>query len=203
MRSPSEEHRDLLVAAFRDALNAYDSQLARHSGKVGTLAALLAAQLDLDHADRLLVGHAGVVHDLGKLGVSPSILQKPGPLTPEERVQVQRHSAIGAETLLSLSDELEPMAAGVRSHHERWDGHGYPDGLAGEEIPRFGRLLAVVDVYDALTQERAYRKKVFSSEEGRAYLEENAGTQFDPEYVSAVLDVLRAQAADRRTFPTS
>ena len=169
---------------------------------VGDLAGLIAAQLDIDRPDRLLVAHAGVVHDLGKLGLSPAILAEPGPLTPEERVEVERHPVIGAEVLLSISADLAPMAAGVRAHHERWDGTGYPDGLAGEEIPLFGRLLAVVDVYDALTHPRIYRKAVYTRSRARAYLEEHAGTHFDAECVSASLDILRAKARGR-TRPVS
>lgn len=192
-----EFYRGSITRAFSQALSEYDESTADHSERVGGLASRLAAELDLDYPDRLLVTHAGLIHDLGKLGVKPAILVKAGPLTSDEWVEVQRHSAIGAEVLLDISPELAPMAEGVRAHHERWDGTGYPDGLAGEQIPVFGRLLAVVDVYDALTSPRAYRRSAFSPGEAMTYLEGHAGTQFDPTCVAAVLDVLRSQNRSR------
>jgi putative two-component system response regulator len=194
-------YRESIVHALNQAVIYYDEPTGGHSARVGDLAGLLAAQLDLGHPDRLLVAHAGVIHDIGKLGIKPEILAKAGPLTPEERTEVQRHSAIGAEVLLDISPDLALLAGGVRAHHERWDGTGYPDGLAGEQIPLFGRLLAVVDVYDALTSPRNYRKSFYTSDEAMAYIEEHAGTQFDPECVSATLDVLRAQAHGLHQFP--
>lgn len=200
---PKNEHEDSLVRAFRKAISAYDATTGKHSGRVGDLAALLAAELDIDHPDRLLVTHAAVVHDLGKLGLSSVILNKPGPLTPEERAEMELHPVIGSEVLLSVSSDLAPMAAGVRSHHERWDGTGYPDGIAGEEIPFFGRLLAVVDVYDALTHSRTYRNFAYTPSRARAYLEEHVGSQFDAECVRAGLDVLRAKQQGRRQFAVS
>lgn len=197
------QQRYLLVRAFGRAISDYDLLTGNHSGRVSHLAALLAAQLDLDRPDRLLVAHAGVVHDLGKLGIDPRILSKPGPLTTDERAEIERHPIIGSEMLLSISPDLAPMAAGVRAHHERWDGRGYPDGLAGSEIPVFGRVLGVVDVYDALTHPRSYRRTVFSAAKARSYLEEHAGTQFEPECVHATMDILRAAERARRQFAVS
>ena len=196
--SADAEGQDTVVRRLEGVLAAYDQDLWNHSIQVSDLARLLAAQLDLDHPGRPLVAHAGVVHDLGKVGLPRAILDKPGPLTAEERQAVERHSAIGADMLLALSPQFAPLAEAVRTHHERWDGGGYPDGLAGEKIPRSGRVLAVVDVYSALTQPRRYRSTVFSPAEARAYLQEHAGTQFDPECVAASLDVLRAHETSRR-----
>lgn len=195
-----DEGRRAVVHDLGRTLAAYDQDLWDHSSHVADLAALLAAQLDLDHPDRLFAAHAGLVHDLGKLGLPRAILNKPGPLTAEERRAVDRHCAVGAEMLLTISPQLAPLAEAVRSHHERWDGGGYPDGLAGAKIPRSGRVLAVVDVYSALTQPRLYRRDVFSPAAARGYLEENAGTQFDPECVAASLEVLRAYEMGRRQF---
>lgn len=198
--SPKAAQEDPLVRAFWEAISSYDSMTGTHSGRVADLAGLLAAQLDINLPDRLLMAHAGLVHDLGKLGLPPAILAKSGPLTPEERAEVERHPIIGADILLSTSFDLAPMAAGVRAHHERWDGTGYPDGLAGEQIPLFGRVLAVVDVYDALTNPRTYRNFVYTRSQARTFLEEHAGSHFDPECVSASLDVLIAQDRGRRQF---
>lgn len=190
-----------LVHAFERALDSYDAHVARHSERVSDLARVLAAHLDLDHPDRLLVARAGVVHELCKLGLPRGILGKPGPLSPDERAAMERHPIIGADVLLVMSHDLKSLAAGVRAHHERWDGSGYPDGLAGEQIPLFGRLLAVVDVYDALTHPRVYRKGVLSPAKARDYLDEHAGTQFDPECVSAGVEVLTAREQRRSQFP--
>lgn len=197
------EHERSLVHAFDSALDAYDAHLGGHGTRVGHLAGLLAAQLDLDRPDRLLVTHVALIHDLGKLGLPRSILNKRGPLSPDEREAVQRHPVVGADVLLAMSRDLDQLAAGVRSHHERWDGGGYPDHLSGESIPYFGRLLAVVDVYDALTHPRAYRNQIFSPPAARAYLEEHAGTQFDPECVRASLEMLIGLERERRQFPLS
>ncbi|MGD0082909.1 MAG: HD-GYP domain-containing protein [Acidimicrobiales bacterium] len=199
--SASERQEQSLVRALRLAVSSYDGLTGRHSGRVGSLAGLLATQLDLASPDRLIVAHAGVLHDLGKLGLSPEVLVKEGRLTPEETEEVQRHPIIGAKMLLAISPALASMAAGVRAHHERWDGAGYPDGLAGEAIPVFGRVLAVVDVYDALTHPRSYRKTIYSAGRARAYLQEHVGTYFDPDCVSATLDILRAKERGRRQFP--
>ena len=197
-KSPDHEiYRKSIVRAFNEAVSDYDESTAAHSGRVGDLVTRVAAQLDLDHTERLMAKHAGIVHDLGKLGIKPAILAKAGPLTPLERAEVQRHSAIGAEVLLDISPDLAYLAEGVRSHHERWDGTGYPDGLVGSQIPLFGRILAVADVYDAMTSPRNYRPKVFTPDETRSYIEDQAGIQFDPDFAGAMVEVLRVQARGR------
>ncbi len=141
-----------------------------------------------------------MLHDLGKLGVSGAILAKEGRLTPDERAEIERHPDIGADMLLAVSPDLAPMAEGVRAHHEQWDGGGYPRGLAGEAIPRFGRLLGVIDVYDAITHPRSYRKTVYSRARARDFLRERSGTHFDPECVNAAIEVLIAADLGRRQF---
>ncbi len=195
-----ECYRDSLVRAFNEAVADYDESTAAHSVRVGNLVGALAAQLNLDQPDRLLATHVGIIHDLGKLGIKPAILAKPGPLTAAERAEVQRHSAIGAEVLLDISPDLTALAEGVRAHHERWDGTGYPDGLVGEQIPLFGRIISVADVYDAMTSPRHYRPSVFTHDETTAYIEDQAGVQFDPECAGAIVEVLRSQGRGRTQF---
>jgi len=199
-KSGSERHKQRLVSAFRLAQTIYERLLAEHSDRVAKLAARVAALLDLDQSDRDVAARAGAVHDLGKFGISPSLLRRTGPLSDKERTEVERHPVIGAEMLLAISPGLASSAAAVRAHHERWDGGGYPDGLKGEDIPRLGRVLAVVDVYDALTSLRPYRDSIYTPAQAVAYLKDNSGTQFDPICVSAGLEVLLAEAIGRRHF---
>jgi len=125
------------------------------------------------------------LHDLGKVGISDATLQKAGPLTPEERQHMTSHVLKGA-ALLETMPGLTPLMPIVRSHHERWDGSGYPDGLSGEQIPLLARIVAVADAFDAMTSDRVYRKKL-SLEEAFAELEQKAGSQFDPDIVRALI----------------
>jgi HD-GYP domain-containing protein (c-di-GMP phosphodiesterase class II) len=124
---------------------------------------------------------AGSLHDLGKLAIPEEILRKPGPLTPPERLVLERHSQIGFRMLESLG--VDPVAHWVLHHHERWDGMGYPDGLAREEIPLGARIIFVADAYDAMTSDRAYRGRL-TPQEAVSELERCAGSQFDPEIVA-------------------
>jgi putative two-component system response regulator len=185
-----ESYRSSIAVALNRALFHYDEATAGHSVRTGSLAGRLATELDLDRLDRTLVVQAGIVHDVGKLAIKLAVLHKAGPLTADEKIEMERHSGIGAEMLLVISSDLAPIAEGIGSHHERWDGTGYPDGLAGEEIPLFGRILAVADVYDALTNTRAYRNWKYTRDAALAYVEDHAGTEFDPKVVAAMLDLL-------------
>ena len=144
-----------LLPAFGNAMVAYHRGTAQHSERVGALARSIGVEIGVEGVDLEVLHWAGLLHDIGKLAVPEEILTKPGRLTPEEWIQVQRHPAVGAELLRTISSGLEPVAAAVRAHHEQWDGSGYPDGLAGEDIPLAGRIVTVADVYDALTHRRA------------------------------------------------
>jgi HD-GYP domain-containing protein (c-di-GMP phosphodiesterase class II) len=127
----------------------------------------------------------GLVHDLGKVGLPDCVLRKPEPPTPEEWDLIRRHPDWGADALAEM--HLMPAAVdGVRAHHERWDGSGYPEGLRGEEIPLLGRLLGVADFYDAITSTRPYRAAL-TPEQAVALLREGSGTHFDARIVEAVL----------------
>ena len=132
-------------------------------------------------AERLRL--AAPLHDIGKIGIPDSILNKPGRLTPDERTVIETHCAIGAQILEGAQSDVLAMAKTVAStHHERWDGAGYPNGLAAEGIPLEGRIVAIIDVFDALISERCY-KPAFSFEKSRNIIIEGAGTQFDPKLV--------------------
>jgi HD-GYP domain-containing protein (c-di-GMP phosphodiesterase class II) len=167
-----------------EALDMRDPSTARHSYTVGRYARATAVALGLvaDRVDR--VHAAGVLHDLGKVGISDAILHKPGALTEAEWVEMKRHPGIGAQ-ILSHAGMLD-IAEWVGAHHERIDGQGYPDGLRGDEISLEARILAVADAYEAMIAERCYRPAM-SEEAARAELLRCSGTQFDPVVVSAFL----------------
>lgn len=162
-----------------------DDQTAAHVNRVGNLSASLARKLDLDSSDVELIRLAAKLHDVGKIGISDSILYKPGPLTPEERTNMQQHTEIGKRILSKGNSRVVRMAAQIAlTHHEKWDGTGYPMGLAGKDIPLFGRIVAVADVYDALTTERHY-KAAIEEEEAAGIILSESGKHFDPEVVAA------------------
>lgn len=186
-----------VLGALQTAELRYHVETAVHSGRVGRLAAAVGAELGLATAELEILSWAGTLHDLGKMAVPCSILEKPDPLTAEEWVEVQRHPEVGAEIIYALSPELREMALAVRAHHERWDGAGYPDGLSEGAIPLYGRILALVDVYDAVTYPRVYRVGVFTPAEALELLADGAGTQFDPELVPTAIRVIRGLAHQR------
>jgi diguanylate cyclase (GGDEF)-like protein len=161
-----------------------DIYLGDHSGNVGELAARIAAHMGLDEEQVELTRVAGSLHDLGKLLIPEAILEKPGPLTPAERVALERHPEIGCRMLEALG--VEPVATWVLHHHERWDGKGYPEKLGGDDIPLASRIIFVADAYDAMTSDRPYRSAL-SREEAIAEIERCSGTQFDPDVVAAFL----------------
>jgi diguanylate cyclase (GGDEF)-like protein/putative nucleotidyltransferase with HDIG domain len=191
-----ELRRDENIAAvmvLAETLDMRDSGTARHSQTVARLVSMIARQLDLDDGlvERLRV--AGVLHDIGKIGVQDSILRKPGALTDSEYAEMQRHAELGARILAGAN--LDDIAAWVLAHHERPDGRGYPHGLRDHEIPLEAKILAVADSYEAMTSDRVYRMSV-GTEAARAELQRCAGSQFDPEVVDALLEAL--DSADER-----
>jgi diguanylate cyclase (GGDEF)-like protein/putative nucleotidyltransferase with HDIG domain len=170
-----------------ETLDLRDVATARHSETVGRYAERIAHQLGLrpDQIERVRV--AGVLHDIGKLGISDAVLLKPGRLEPHEWQEIRRHPELGARILEHAN--LRDVASWVLSHHERIDGTGYPRALAGDSIPLEGRILAVADAYEAMTADRPYRRALTASE-ARAELHRGAGTQFDPRVVRAFERVL-------------
>lgn len=185
-----KEHSDHLLELYLStvhslvaAIDAKDRYTRHHSSRVTQYALVLAEQMQLPSESVEAIRTGGLLHDVGKLGIPDYILSKPGSLTPEEYQRIQQHPALGYEILKPLSFPWEVLPV-VRWHHERFDGKGYPDGLAGEEIPLVARVLAVADVYDALTSERPYRK-AWTHEKAADLIRESAGTQFDPQVVAA------------------
>lgn len=180
---------DASIAALHRAEAAYCVGTAEHSTRVSRICGLLAATLDLPAPDVETVRWTGLLHDIGKIAVPLEVLVKPGPLTAEEWQEVKRHPVVGAEMVLGISACLVSVAEGVRAHHERWDGSGYPDGRDGSDIPMSGRIVAVADVYDALSNHREYRPGLASHSEARAFVVNRAGRDFDPAVVRAFADL--------------
>jgi putative nucleotidyltransferase with HDIG domain len=186
------------VRALSNAVEARDAYTGKHAERVTLFAIEIARELGLPAPDTPEVEFGFLLHDVGKLAVPDSILFKPGPLTTEERATMSRHTIVGAEIMRDI-EFLAEASKVVRSHHERWDGNGYPDRLAGEQIPLNARVFAVADVFDALTTNRPYRVAL-SFEQARSMIEEESGSHFDPQVVDAFRriddDVLRQIAAE-------
>ncbi len=177
------------IAALVNATEARDLYTRGHSERVAHYATLLAREVGISPEEIRTLWLAGLLHDIGKIGVRDAILYKPGPLNEEEYRRVQDHPVLAAQILSPIAG-LRKVVPLVLHHHERYDGSGYPDGLAGEEIPLGARILAVVDGFEAMTSKRAYRP-AFSPEEALERLEQNGGTQYDPELVRVWVRLVR------------
>ncbi len=164
-----------------------DDDTGQHTQRVALAAALLARQLGLDEKQASLIQRTAPLHDVGKISISDLILLKPGKLTAEEFETIKTHAEVGGALLSGGRSELVQMAERIAlTHHERWDGSGYPQGLQGEAIPIEGRILAIVDVFDALTHARPY-KSAWPVEKAVAEIVSQSGRQFDPRVVEAFL----------------
>lgn len=152
-----------------------------HLHRVAGYCALLSRAAELDEAEVAIITKAALLHEVGKLGVLEEVLQKSDRLTPADREQIRRHVILGAEMSRLLPDG-DAISTVVRSHHEHWDGHGYPDGLAGEQIPLGARILAIADAFDTLTMDRPWRC-AFTAEEAIQILRLGAESQWDPRLV--------------------
>lgn len=184
-----------------------DDDTGVHIVRIGFLAEALALFLGQPKAYAQLLRKAAPMHDIGKIGIPDNVLKKPGPFTPEERLVMNRHPDIGADILGKSRIALFQMASEIAlTHHERWDGQGYPNQLAGQAIPLSGRIVTIVDFYDALTMDRVYRP-AFSHEKAMNMLMAESGKAFDPALVDCFMqhsDDLRAVrervTARRMTF---
>jgi len=179
---------DQTLLALTSALDARDHETEGHSKRVGEMARRMGAELGLTAKQLKALERGGFLHDIGKLGIHEQILLKPGPLNQDEWDTMREHAEIGAQ-IVEKVPFLSDTIAIVRYHHERWDGSGYPTGLAGAEIPILARIFAVVDTFDALTSDRPYRKKV-SESKAFEILTESSGSLFDPEIVAVCTKML-------------
>lgn len=182
------ETYDATLIALIAALDLRDQETGHHSSRVVAGADALAAHLGMSPQDRVHLRRGALLHDIGKIGVPDRVLQKKGPLTPREREMIQQHPTYALEMLAGI-EFLRPAISIPVCHHEKWDGTGYPRGLAGEAIPLPARIFAVVDVYDALTSDRVYRA-AWSREDTLTHIENNAGTHFEPRIVAAFVALM-------------
>jgi ribonuclease P protein subunit RPR2 len=173
----------LTVRALASAVEARDAYTGRHAERVAAYGMLIASAAWMELGDDPQIEFGFLLHDVGKVAVPDAILFKPGPLTPEERAIVEQHPVTGSEIVRDI-DFLGAARDVIRSHHERWDGSGYPDRLAGTDIPLSARVFAVADTLDALTTNRPYRR-ASSFAKARAIIVGDSGTHFDPEIVEA------------------
>lgn len=188
IRLTSREYESIMQVLC-SALDMQDSATEGHSQRVARMAALVAQQMGLPRADVKCIEQAGALHDIGKIGVADAVLAKPGPLTEDEWTEMRRHPRLGYEIVTGIGS-LRRAAEIIYSHHERYDGKGYPRGLAGDRIPIGARIFAVVDSYDAMTSNRPYRR-ARSHQEAIQEIVRNSGKQFDPVAVKAFLEVER------------
>lgn len=176
-----------LLHSLTSAVDAKDAYTCGHSERVALLSRHLAKQYGLSDHDVERIYMAGLLHDVGKIGVPEAVLQKSGRLTPEEFEQIKKHPEVGAKILQDIK-QIKDIIPGVMHHHERYDGKGYPSGLAGEDIPLMGRIICLADCFDAMTSSRTYRKAL-PLEVALTEIRRCSGTQFDPRLAEAFLQI--------------
>ncbi len=177
------------------ALELRDLETLNHSRRVTQLTVELSRVMGINAEKIEDIRRGALLHDIGKIGVPDAIFKKTGPLNTEEWVEMKRHPVFAYEMLKDI-DYLKPALDIPYCHHEKWDGSGYPQGLKGEEIPQFARIFALVDVYDALTHRRPYRKNTWSKKEALAYIQEQSGTHFDPQIADIFIKMMEERDED-------
>ncbi|HIQ04728.1 MAG TPA: HD-GYP domain-containing protein [Anaerolineae bacterium] len=187
------------VESLADVIDRRDPYTFGHSQRVAEITQQLASTMGLSWEQVLQISAAARVHDLGKIEIDASILRKPGKLNGEEWELMRRHPIAGSE-IASKFPDFSVGTSFIRHHHERWDGHGYPDGLQGTSIPLGARIIAVADAYDAMASDRPYRRALTQDVIERE-LERGAGRQWDPDVVDAMLRLLR-HGGEKRFLPT-
>jgi diguanylate cyclase (GGDEF)-like protein len=193
----ARQTHELLLRIVRER----EPGLGEHSDGVARHAVRMAKALHFDAEGLDVIHRAAELHDIGKIAIPEEILTKPGPLDPSEWELMRRHTLVG-ERILGTAPALRPVAEIVRASHERWDGAGYPDGVAGEEIPLGARIIFVCDAFDAVTSERPYQRSM-TRDEAIAELRRNSGSQFDPEVVDLFVELLRADLREPDTLETA
>ncbi len=191
IRKKQKEFEDIVDQSFKmfaNLIDAKDSYTLGHSRRVALYSKELAKRLGVSDEDRNRLYYIALLHDIGKIGITDTILNKKGRLTPEERKEIEKHVTIGGDILKGFT-ALEGMEEGARYHHERYDGNGYAAKYKGEKIPFFARIISVADSFDAMSSERCYRPKLEMSVIVKE-LKEGSGTQFDPKIAKHMLDMI-------------
>jgi putative nucleotidyltransferase with HDIG domain len=187
-----EKRFHVLVRKWAQDIESKDAYTLGHCERVADLACAIALDMGFDEATMFWFRVGALLHDVGKIVVPPEILNKPGALTPDERGLMERHPVAGVELLRDVEFPWDVLPM-IRGHHERWDGHGYPDEVAGEEIPLAARILCVADVFDALTSDRPYRR-AYPATEALKLMQADAGRQFDPDILARFVRLMRAKS---------
>ncbi len=187
----SASMRSKTIELIMNTLYEKSNREMRHSNRVSQICEKIGRKMDLQKNEINQIRTAGLIHDIGKMGIDEQILNKPGSLSDEEWKEIQRHPEIGYRILSSVN-EFSEMATCILEHHERWDGRGYPKGLKGEEISIQGRIVAVADSFDAMTSDRTYRKGL-AQEEAIAEINRCSGTHFDPQIAKMLVDVVHSE----------
>ena len=177
-----------IMTTLADTIDAKDKYTNGHSIRVAEYARKIAGRAGKSEQEQEDIYFAGLLHDIGKIGIPNEIINKTSRLTDEEYAVIKTHTTIGAEILDNMT-ELPSLAIGAHWHHERYDGKGYPEGLSGENIPEFARIIGVADAYDAMTSKRSYRD-VLPQEIVREEIVKGKGTQFDPDYADIMLQLM-------------
>ncbi len=177
-----------VVASLADAIDAKDAYTKGHSGRVAAYSKEIAKRYGYDETKQDQIYMMGLLHDVGKIGMPDAIINKEGKLTDEEFEKIKKHPLIGAKILENIQ-KMPELVYGAKWHHERYDGRGYPDGLAGDEIPEASRIIAVADAFDAMTSNRSYRNTL-PMEKVRSEIEEGMGKQFDPKFAKIMLEMM-------------
>jgi putative two-component system response regulator len=185
-----DETRLEIIRRLGKAAEYRDNETGMHVVRMSKYSQLIAKEIGLDDDQAELILNASPMHDIGKIGIADNVLLKPGRLTDEEFDEIKKHPNFGVEIMGNHTSELLKLAnEAAQTHHEKWNGKGYPNGLKGEEIPLIGRIAAVADVFDALTSERPY-KKAWTVEDAVGLIEKESGEQFDPRIVKAFVNIL-------------
>ena len=177
-----------VVHTLAKTIDAKDAYTNGHSERVADYSKEIARRFGYDEDRQEEIYMMGLLHDVGKIGVPDTVINKPGRLTDEEYDMIKSHPVTGAEILATVS-EMPALVTGARWHHERYDGRGYPDGLKGEEIPEEARIIAVADAYDAMTSHRSYRD-IIPQDHVKSEIEKGMGTQFDEKFARIMLDMI-------------
>jgi len=197
LKTKNEEISQLMkqtVYALTSTIEVKDEYTKGHSDRVARYSVEIASKLGMDDQELEAMYYAALMHDIGKIGIPVELINKPGKLTEEEYAQIKQHTINGAKITKSITS-LPQMEQVARWHHERFDGKGYPDGLAGEDIPLSARIVSIADSFDAMTSDRIYRKAKTISE-ARSELITERSKQFDPELVDIMVSIIDCELFD-------